>query len=406
MDTCADITTIHIDRDILEKDKCLKRIQFNGCMIGYELSLVLSAAEQVYREASVRSRTDYNAWNEKADKNCQIITKHDLPLAKKEKNLKAILRAAASMEAMKAAAVSGGSLNGKAARAWLSTSILLQKGAPVRITRKQINSFISLFWSADYPDIALTTAYFSEILYKPLDFLSDFMPDGTSRIRSELAPLFESSFTDALHSTRKVFSMSCQGEGTLKGVIGEHFAEEIFRYVIKHGAYSKFHVHSISERLSLPYIYQYEDFDGILAPNVFWDAKNIQDDLMILLPDVATNDPSDDLGEASINQKSPEVLKNSLKNKIQRMPANQMNYLIYFSTRFIGNRKSPVFYRPKRKTPLGMLCKETERKVTVIVISSLFTENDTGMSRLQKHKRLMSVIGDKVLGKMLREESK
>ena len=92
-----------------------------------------------------------------------------------------------------------------------------------------------------------------------------------------------------------------------------------------------------------------------------------------------------------------------MRNKFRRMPKDQMNYLIYFSTRFIGNRKPPKFYRPAKSNLLGRLCKDTGRNVTIIVISSLFIEEDTEMTVAQKHKRIMSVIGKKVFDPIIKE---
>ena len=79
-----------------------------------------------------------------------------------------------------------------------------------------------------------------------------------------------------------------------------------------------------------PFIYQYEDFDGILSPNVFWDAKNVHDDLLLLAPKKEQADPSE-IPNLSSSNKDPDVLWNSMKNKFSRMPKDQMNYLIYFS---------------------------------------------------------------------------
>ena len=169
-----------------------------------------------------------------------------------------------------------------------------------------------------------------------------------------------------------------------------------------HGAYSEFRIYPFAERLAEPFIYQYEDFDGILAPNVFWDAKNVHDDLLLLAPKREQAEPSENPNLSSSN-KDPDVLWNSMKNKFSRMPKGQMHYLIYFSTRFIGNKKPPKFYRPSKTNSLGRLCRDTGRNVTVIVISSLFTEEDTGMTAAQKHKRIMSVIGKKVFEPIIKE---
>ena len=55
---------------------------------------------------------------------------------------------------------------------------------------------------------------------------------------------------------------------------------------------------------------------------------------------------------------------------------------------------------------LGRLCRDTGRSVTVIVISSLFTEEDSGMTTVQKHKRIMNVIGKKVFDPIIKEMEK
>jgi hypothetical protein len=170
----------------------------------------------------------------------------------------------------------------------------------------------------------------AEVLYEPADFLSDIMPEGVERIRDAFAPLFTNSFRDDTLRGQRSYSMSDQGAGFLKGEIGERFAEEIFRYVIRHGAYSEFRIYPFVERLAEPFIYQYEDFDGILAPNVFWDAKNVHDDLLLLAPKKEQADPSE-IPNLSSSNKDPDVLWNSMKNKFSRMPKDQMNYLIYFS---------------------------------------------------------------------------
>ena len=128
----------------------------------------------------------------------------------------------------------------------------------------------------------------------------------------------------------------------------------------------------------------------------------MHDDLLLLAPKKEQADPSE-IPNLSSSNKDPDVLWNSMKNKFSRMPKDQMNYLIYFSTRFIGNRKLPKFYRPTKTNLLGRLCRDTGRNVTVIVISSLFTEEDTGMTTAQKHKRIMSVIGKKVFEPIIKE---
>ena len=402
MDSCADITTIHIDQNILTKDRCLKQIQFEGRMAGYEMNLVLDAADDFYRNQFSKESAEYEDWNRKANVLCRQYTKCDLPEAKNQADLRSIKKYAAKMEAMKIASLIPGSPGRKTVQKWLSREPRLQKGFPIRITKKDVTSFVSLFWRERLAETAIGPDSISKILYEPLDFLSDIMPEGAGRIRGAFAPLFDISFRDEVQSGERSFSISEQGAGLLKGEIGERFAEEIFRYVIGHGAYSECRVYPQEERLTRPFIYQYEDFDGILAPNIFWDAKNVHDDLLLLAPDERVNE-SQESTELSFTEKDPGVLRSAMKNKISRMPAGQMNYLIYFSTRFIGKTKPPKFYRPTKSSPLGRLCRETGRDVTVIVISSLFTEEDAGMTAAQKHRRIMSVIGRKVFDRILKE---
>ena len=402
MDSCADITTIHIDQNILTKDRCLKRIQFEGRTAGYEMNLVLDAADDFYRNQFTEESAEYEKWNRKSDVLCRQYIKCDLPEAKNQADLSSIKKYAAKMEAMKIASVIPGSPGGKTIQEWLSKEPRLQKGFPIRITKKDVRLLVSLFWRERLAETAISPGSISKVLYEPLDFLSDVMPEGAGRIRDTFAPLFEDSFRDEVQRGERTFSMSEQGAGLLKGEIGERFAEELFRYVIGHGAYSEFRVYPQEERLTKPFIYRYEDFDGILAPNIFWDAKNVHDDLLLLAPDDGLNESSE-YAEPSLSGKDPGVLRSAMKNKISRMPEGQMNYLICFSTRFIGNTKPPKFYRPTKSSPLGRLCSETGRNVTVIVISSLFTEEDAGMNAAQKHKRIMSVIGKKVFDRIIKE---
>ena len=132
------------------------------------------------------------------------------------------------------------------------------------------------------------------------------------------------------------------------------------------------------------------------------EALHVHDDLLLLAPKKEQADPSE-IPNLSSSNKDPDVLWNSMKNKFSRMPKDRMNYLIYYSTRFIGNKKPPKFYRPTKTNLLGRLCRNTGRSVTVIVISSLFTEEDAGMNAAQKHKRIMSVIGKKVFDRIIKE---
>ena len=403
MDACADITTIHIDQTILDRDRCLKLIQFEGRTTSYEMNMVLSAADRFYRKQFTKETATYNEWNKHANDICQEYTKKLLPTAKNQADLKKIRLCAEKLEAMKIASVIAEKPTNKTVQEWLKAEPRLQKGGPVRITKKSVQDSVKLLWKDEQlPNTAMGPGSISKVLYEPTDFLSDVMPEGVARIRDAFAPLFTNSFRDDTLRGQRSYSISDQGAGFLKGEIGERFAEEIFRYVIGHGAYSEFRVYPFEERLAKPFIYQYEDFDGILAPNVFWDAKNVHDDLLLLAPKREQAEPPEILDLSSSN-KDPDVLWNSMKNKFSRMPKDQMNYLIYFSTRFIGNRKSPKFYRPTKTNLLGRLCRDTGRSVTVIVISSLFTEEDTGMTTAQKHKRIMNVIGKKVFEPIIKE---
>ena len=403
MDACADITTIHIDRTILDRDRCLKLIQFEGRTTSYEMNMVLSAADRFYRKQFTKETASYNEWNKHANGICQEYTKRLLPAAKNQADLKKIKLCAAKLEAMKIASIIAEKSINKTVQEWLKTEPRLQKGGPIRITKKSVQDSVKLLWKDEQlPNTAMGPGSISKILYEPTDFLSDVMPEGVARIRDAFAPLFTNSFRNDTLRGQRSYSISDQGAGFLKGEIGERFAEEIFRYVIGHGAYSEFMVYTFAERLTEPFIYQYEDFDGILAPNVFWDAKNVHDDLLLLAPKREQAEPPE-IPDLSSTNKDPDVLWNSMKNKFSRMPKDQMNYLIYFSTRFIGNRKAPKFYRPAKTNLLGRLCRDTGRSVTVIVISSLFTEEDTGMTTAQKHKRIMSVIGKKVFEPIIKE---
>ena len=402
MDVCADITTIHIDQNILAKDRCLKLIQFEDRTISHEMNMVLNEADRFCRKQCSKEKAVFKAWNKQTDAYCQKYTKELLPDSKKQADLGRIKTYAAKLEAMKIASVIAEKASNKAVQEWLKTEPRLQKGGPIRITKKSVQDFVELFWNEWLPDTAMGPESIAKILYEPVDFLSDVMPEGVARIRAAIAPLFFNSFQDDIARGHRSFSISDQGAGFLKGEIGERLAEELFRYVIEHGAYSEFRIYPIAERFAKPFIYQYEDFDGILAPNVFWDAKNVHDDLLLLTPKRDLNNYLEDPNLSSVT-KDPDVLWNSMKNKFSRMPKDQMNYLIYFSTRFIGNRKPPKFYHPGRTNSLGRLCRETGRNVTVIVISSLFTEEDSEMTTAQKHKRIMSVIEKKVFNPILKE---
>ena len=396
MDTCVDITTIHIDRDILEKDNCLKRIQFEGRSFSYEMGFLLEATEAFYRQQFTADTARYHSWNDRADEICRTYTKKKLPAAKNAGDLKTIRECIKVLEAMKIASASAGTLTSAEAGEWLKSRPALAKGFPVKAAKKDVKEYVSLFWNEKFPETAMNPSSFPEVLYKPVEFLADIMPEGMERVRSSFAPLYAPGFKGEVLGGQQNFSMSDQGAGFLKGEIGERMAEEIFRYVISHGAYSAFRVYGPEERLEKPFIYQYEDFDGILAPHVFWDAKNIGADLAILKA------KSRDLPEND-DTKSPDELANTLKNKISRMPSRQMNYLIYFSTRFIGDRKPPAFYRPTNQNLLGKICREAGRIVTIITISSLFTEEDENLRVKEKHERLMGTIGRKVFERIMKE---
>jgi len=403
MDACADITTIHIDQTILDRDRCLKQIQFEGRTTSYEMNMVLNAANRFYRKQFSKETTIYNEWNKHANDICQEYTKKLLPTAKNQADLKKIRLCAAKLETMKIASVIAEKPTNKAVQEWLKAEPRLQKGGPVRITKKSVQDSVKLLWKDEQlPNTAMVPGSISKVLYEPTDFLSDVMPEGVARIREAFAPLFTNSFRDDTLRGQRSYSMSDQGAGFLKGEIGERFAEEIFLYVIGHGAYSEFRIYPFAERLAEPYIYQYEDFDGILAPNVFWDAKNVHDDLLLLAPKRELAEPPEN-PDLSTSNKDPDVLWSSMRNKFSRMPKDQMNYLIYFSTRFIGNRKPPKFYRPTKTNLLGRLCRDTGRNVTIIVISSLFTEENKDMTLAQKHKQIMNVIGKKVFEPIIKE---
>lgn len=90
MDACADITTIHIDRTILDRDRCLKLIQFEGRTTSYEMNMVLSAADRFYRKQFTKETATYNEWNKHANDICQEYTKRLLPAAKNQAHLKKI----------------------------------------------------------------------------------------------------------------------------------------------------------------------------------------------------------------------------------------------------------------------------------------------------------------------------
>lgn len=403
MDACADITTIHIDQNILVSDRCLKLIQFEDRTTSYEMDMVLKEADRFYRKQYSQKTATYIEWNKHADDVCQKYTKSLLPTAKNQADLKTIKFCAEKLEAMKIASVIAERSINKTVQEWLKAESRLRKGGPIRITKKSVQDSVKLFWRDEQlPNTAMGPGSISKVLYEPTDFLSDVMPEGVARIREAFAPLFTNSFRDDTLRGQRSYSISDQGAGFLKGEIGERFAEEIFRYVIEHGAYSEFRIYPFAERLAKPFIYQYEDFDGILAPNVFWDAKNVHDDLLLLAPNRALPEPPE-IPDLFSSNKDPDVLWNSMRNKFRRMPKDQMNYLIYFSTRFIGNRKPPKFYRPAKSNLLGRLCRDTGRNVTIIVISSLFTEEDTEMTVAQKHKRIMSVIGKKVFDPIIKE---
>ncbi len=396
MDTCVDITAIYIDRDILEKDSCLKNIQFEGRAFSYEMGKVLEATEEFYRKQNTIKTARYHSWNKQANDICCSYTKNKLPAAKNARDLKTIRECVKVLEAMKISSASAGSFTSLEAKEWLKDIPAFMKGFPVKVSKKDVQEYMKLFWNENLPVTAMKLSIFQEVLYEPVEFLSDIMPEGMERVRSAFAPLFGSEFKRNVMSGQRTFSMSEQGAGFLKGEIGERFAEEIFRYVIKHGAYSEFRIYSPEERLAKPFIYQYEDFDGILAPNVFWDAKNIGDDLAIL------KTRSKNIEEVQ-DSKSPDELENILKNKISRMPAGQMNYLIYFSTRFIGDKKLPEFYKPTNQNLLGKICRETKRRVTVVTISSLFTPKDAGLRVREKHNQLMLTIGKRVFERIIKE---
>ncbi len=497
MNKCADTTTIHIDQDILKDERCLKQIQFEDRTTSYEMDLVLEETDRFYRNQFNKENIEYNSWNDQTDELCWKYTKHLLPASKNKADIRSIREYVAILEAMKIASVMAFRTPEKKVMEWLKIEPRLQKGGPVRITKKCVKEFKSCFWKERMTDTAMRPENIVKVLYEPLDFLSDVMPDGVKRIQNAFAPMFEDPFRDEVSGGQRSFSISKQGAGFLKGEIGERFAEEFFRYTIEHGAYEEFRVYPFSERLDKPFIYQYEDFDGILAPNVFWDAKNVYDDLLLLPSEGEMDDsdvsfyegsqestqvnsyngpngrPDDGLGggcyqdyqeyqeyqdyrdyqkyqeqryyqehhdhqdyhdyqkyhdyqddcfdesdQESLRErrcknsnlcssyKEPEVLWTSMRNKISRMPEGQMNYLIYFSTRFTGNKKPPKFYRPGDNKSLGSICRETGRQVTIIVISSIFTEEDAEMSTKQKHDQIMSVIGRKVFDRILKEMEK
>lgn len=407
-------TVIRIDEQIVSRDRLLIRDQFMSvssdrepipCMLGFELSCVLDAAEE-WHSTGDQCDSAFERWNRKAEEAVKGDMKK-LGLAKKEKNRRDLPALFRRHEARKIACRTGGQmsyidLDGcyPLASEWLNgleqRSVYDTPRFAVR-SRDLAAAFWEMYFMSNEPVLpgARSASLFVENLYEPLAFYRDLLPaEEVSRIEAAFAPVLSETFRQRAEKEPFVpYAYSGQCVSYFAGECGETFTKALLRMVL---AAHKDEAHMLAV-MELPELVgtdmagRYEDADIFLHQRVAVDAKAHVGDILL------AEDAAGDEGYRA------------MANKFSRMPDGR-NYLLFIDTRFTGNEPGVEVFTTRNHPVLRKLCKETGKDVVIYALNHLFTKEDvanfTPACRFQYVMQVERFLWEEMLYKVCRELEK